>query len=412
MRAPHAGVLLATALLAACGGSDDGGTTTEPPPTPTNTISLAARNYLTQGLDWEQEVSYYAKQINWTQMRADVIAHAGAAQRPADVYDDLDYSIDRYLRPLGDTHSFFFPPSEAPGRTDNPPNDIRYSNAGSMITSNVAYLNVPSFIGRNPVGHADSTVAEVKRLDALAPCGWILDLRANYGGSIGSMMAGLSSLIQQGTHGGMVDANNAQALFYLEGPEWGFIDVSDNNKKYVDTRGTTTYALKRPAAPVALLQGPYTASAGELIVMAYKGSSVPSRTFGSPTNGLTTSPLGIYLRPDSGFLNITYAVWFDRTGKRYGSSIAPDSLIPQSRTFAEYSNIIGKRDAAVDAAVTWLQARPECKAGAGLAPVAARAQRLPASGIDDVVLPAPPSPRTRPFQKPNFVRARGVHPTS
>jgi hypothetical protein len=407
MRATNVAGLLATALLAACG--KERGTPVEPTPNPTTTLGLAAKNYIDQAIDWEKEVSYYSRQINWATVRSDVYARAGSAQRPADTYDDIEYSITRYLRPLGDTHSFFFPPSVAPGRADSPPNDIRYSNAGSIVVPNIAYLNVPSFTGRNPIGHADSTVAEIKRLDESKPCGWILDLRANIGGTVGSMFAGLSSLLPQGTHGGMVDADNAQALFYVEGPEWGLIDVSDNNRKYPNVRGTQTYALSRTNAPVALLQGPYTASAGELLVLAYKGSNIPNRSFGSNTNGLTTSPLGIYLKPDSGYLNITYAVWFDRSGKRYGSFIPPDTLIPQSRTFADYANIIGKRDPAVDAAITWLQARPECRTpAAGTMP---RAQRAPmrVSTVSDVVLPAPPSPRTKPFVPPrHFVAPAGL----
>jgi len=384
MRATYAGVLLASALLAACGsdGSPD-------PTEPTNTsMSLVAQNYLKQALDFEQEVFLYRSKINWTTMRADVNAHAGSAQTRKDTYDDIAYSIERYFVPLGDPHTALWPPEHAPGRVDSPSNDPRLLVSGSLIAPNVAYLNMPTFSGRNPTGRADSTLTEIRRLDASKPCGWIVDLRLNPGGTWSAMISGLSPLLgADGTFGGLVDADSARLLFYKQGLESGILDPSDN-RRYPQVRATSGYTLSRTNAPVALLQGPLTASAGELIILALRGSSVPVRTFGTPTYGLTTTPVGIYMVPDSAYLNITAAVMFDRTGKIYGSVINPDKTVASNPRVPD----VGTRDETVNAALAWLASRPECSTGGVIA-----AQRAPLpSGAVAENLPGRPSPNARP----------------
>lgn len=378
--APLAAALLSTVAVAAC-GSDS------PTAPATPQLSASASAYLKQALDFEQEVFIYRSQINWPSMRSDVTRIAGAAQNPAGTYNAIDSSIAKYFVPLGDHHSAFFRPSQAPGRTDSPSNDPRFLVSGSMMTANVAYMNVPTFAGRNPVGRADSTLTVIRALDANKPCGWIVDLRLNPGGTWASMMSGINPLVGNGTFGGLVDSDNAQLLFYVQNGEAGVLDPS-NNQRYPQVKSTTTYTLSRPNAPVALLQGPFTASAGELIILSFRGSSVPMRTFGDNTYGLTTTPAGIYMQPDSAYLNITFATMFDRTGKRYGDVLVPDQRIPQDQQRAPAP---GVRDAAVDAALAWLASRPEC-GGTGVS-----AQRAPLpSGALAAELPGHPSPNAHP----------------
>jgi hypothetical protein len=350
-------------------------------------MSTVARNYLKQALDFEQEVFLYRERINWTTMRADVMGRAAGAQTRADTYDDIKYSISRYFVPLGDNHSGFWEPSNAPGRTDSPANDPRLLVSGSMLAPTVAYMNMPTFSGRNPIGRADSTLTVIRTLDANKPCGWIIDLRLNPGGTWASMISGLNPLLGNGTFAGLVDADSSRLLFYVNNGEAGILDPSDN-RRYPQVRSSSTYTLSRPNAPIALLQGPNTASAGELIILSLRGSSVPMRTFGTPTYGLTTTPVGIYMQPDSAYLNVTAAVMFDRTGKIYGNTIVPDQAISTNLPVPQ----IGVRDGTVDAALAWLASRPEC---GGPGSVAAQRNRLP-SGELAPTLPGRPSPDARP----------------
>jgi hypothetical protein len=103
--------------------------------------------------------------------------------------------------------------------------------------------------------------------------------------------------------------------------------------------------------------------------MAFRGGSVPHRSFGANTYGVTTGPAGIYLLPDSGFLNITASIMFDRTGRLYGSVVSPDEPVagPSWRTLTP-GRVLRDGDAVLAAATRWLQAQPSCTG----APVASR----------------------------------------
>ena len=144
---------------------------------------------------------------------------------------------------------------------------------------------------------------------------------------------------------------------------------------------------------------PNTASAGELIILAFRGAATPMRTFGTDTYGLTTTPAGIYLRPDSAYLNITAAVMFDRTGKVYGSTLVPDQRIASNVPVPT----IGVRDETVNAAITWLQSQPACGGSS------VQYQRAPRAA-EEVVLPGHPSPNARPgLVSPYFMRQTNLH---
>jgi hypothetical protein len=388
MRVHLAGVLLATAALAACGGSSDNGTTTTEPPPTTTTMSAAARAYLTEALDFEQEVFLYGNKINWTTMRADVMSKAATAQKTSDTYSAIQYSIDHYFLPLGDRHSAFWPPDQAPGRVDSPPNNPLYLVQGTML-GNVAYLYEPTFDGLNPQGRADTTLAMIKTLDANKPCGWILDLRNNPGGTWAAMLAGLNPLIGNGQFAGLVDGDNNKAYFYVNNGEAGIYDPS-TRQNYPQVTASSTYTLSHPNAPVAILQGPLTASAGELIVLGFKGAPMAERTFGTETYGVTTVPAGEYLPPDSAYLNITAAVMFDRTGKVYGDVIPPDQRIPLAPTDTVVRSP-GLRDAATTAALQWLATRPECGGTGSIQDM------LPKPRFNAGAFPQQTGPRTRPL---------------
>jgi len=348
MRISHAGVLLAAVFAAACSNDVTA-------PSNNTQMSPTASAYLKEALDFEQEVFLYGSKINWTTMRADVTAKAGTAQKPKDTYAAIHYSISQYFLPLGDRHSAFFEPSDAPGRVDSPSDNPLYLVQGQPL-GNIAYLYVPTFAGINAKGRADTTLAMIQSLDTNAPCGWILDLRNNPGGTWASMLSGINPLIGNGQFAGLVDNTNAQAYFYVNNGEAGIYDPG-TRQNYPQVTSSSTYQLKKPNSPVAILQGPLTASAGELITLGFKGGPVPVRTFGTNTYGVTTVPAGEYLPPDSAYLNITAAVMFDRSGKVYGDVIAPDQVIPSDTTQVNHP---GTLDLSMNAAITWLKSRVEC----------------------------------------------------
>jgi carboxyl-terminal processing protease len=392
-------VLLATATasavaLAAC-GSDKSPTSPDPTTTTTTTsMSPAASAYLTEALNFEQEVFLWANKINWTTMRADVTSKAAGAQKTSDTYNAIQYSISNYFVPLGDRHSGFWPPDQAPGRTDSPPNNSLYLVQGKMI-GNIAYLYVPTFAGINAKGRADSTLAVIKSLDANKPCGWILDVRNNPGGTWAAMFAGLNPLVGNGQFAGLVDGGNNKAYFYVQNGEAGIYDPS-TNKNYPQVTASSTYTLGEQNPPVALLQGPLTASAGEIILLSFKGAPNAVRSFGTNSYGDTSVPAGEYLPPDSAYLNITAALMFDRTGKVYGDVIVPDQVIPSDTTQVHTP---GTKDLSTTAALSWLASRPECGGSAS--------DLLPRARFNAEAFPQHTAPRTTPLNvSPYFITSR------
>jgi carboxyl-terminal processing protease len=109
------------------------------------------------------------------------------------------------------------------------------------------------------------------------------------------------------------------------------------------------YRISRPDAPVAVLLGKETASSGEIIALALTGRP-NTRSFGSPTRGLTTANMSLPMS-DGALIFLTIAVVADRSGKAYGGEITPD---------VETSG-----DGFPKEALQWLDDQPACKRRGG-----------------------------------------------
>jgi hypothetical protein len=113
--------------------------------------------------------------------------------------------------------------------------------------------------------------------------------------------------------------------------------------------------------------------------------------------------VGEYLQPDSSYLNITYAVMFDRTGRQYGAEIAPDVPVtgPAVNTLRPQP---AASDPVVAAATQWLRSRPEC-GGTGAVTRGPAFGRTPTTAD----LPGTIAPAARPLPPVSrwFVQPRG-----
>jgi hypothetical protein len=381
----------AAAALAACGRDP-----VSPPGAAARTfldttlvVSQQARAYYGDTVSaFENEVFYWRDRVDWARHAADVRARVAAARTHGDLWRAAEASIDPWLveAPADgeDLHSAFFPPDQAPGLVDSPADTTRkHLVVGDTLRRDlapgpgrVAYLWFPHYAGKNSGGRVDSTQAAIRALDQSTPCGWVLDQRFNYGGDIAAMLSGLSPLIgdapagsSQNGLGGFVFADNSRGVLYLQNGRVGIYNPATGQRSAYGVRPTTQYAQRRPNTPVAILLSGITASAGELTTIAFRGSQVPYRTFGENTLGLTTGPIGTYLLPDSGYLNITASVMFDRLGRRYGDVLTPDEPVagPGWRTLTP-GRVLRDGDPVLAAAVRWLQAQPSCTG----APVASR----------------------------------------
>lgn len=372
--------LAALVALAAC--SDTASTTGT---SSNKAVSASAIAYVDTANGFEQEVFYYRSRVNFPAQRSAAMdslnrTHSQGPKNDTLYFGPVEYTIDPFLRNAGDQHSAYFPPSEAPGASDADPTDPRVNlngfmlgtNAGVRASAPVAYLWYPTFTGRNEVGHVDSTHALIRSLDQNNPCGYVLDLRYNYGGLIFPMVAGVSPLtgdaVVKATSGGIggwgVDYQGATyRVFSLNGAT-GFtangLSAADSSSFNPIVKATNPYTLKRPNSPVAILTDTVTASAGEFITLSFRGGSVPFRVFGTATYGVTTTPY-YHDYNDGGFLNITAAVMMDRTGNMYGSSLQPDQRVVGTSFRSLLPAQAGSSpDAVVQAAVAWLNTQQSC----------------------------------------------------
>ena len=103
-----------------------------------------------------------------------------------------------------------------------------------------------------------------------------------------------------------------------------------------------------PAAgdmPVVVLTSSATSSAGEQLVVAFQGRPL-TRTVGSVTAGSPQSLIALRMA-DGALLRMPTATPVDRVGTHYSGNVIPDDIVADG-------------DAAVDAAVQWLQDQPGC----------------------------------------------------
>ena len=218
------------------------------------------------------------------------------------------------------------------------------------------YVSVPSFTSSNmdlANGYADGLITLIKNQDEGGACGWIVDLRENTGGSMLPMVAGLRPFLGDGPF---------MTLKYGDGTSqtWTYPMMVKEVESRYELRGFDPhdYVLRSLAAPVAVLTGFDTSSAGEGVALAFRGRPA-TRSFGADTQGLSTNNDGFDL-PDGAMLILTTAVMADRNGEDFGGGpIRPDVLVKdgqESRT-----DVVLDEDPVVLQALMWLNSQDSCQ---------------------------------------------------
>jgi hypothetical protein len=86
---------------------------------------------------------------------------------------------------------------------------------------------------------------------------------------------------------------------------------------------TAPYRLLRPNPRVAVLTKCGVVSSGEAVVIGFRARR-DARSFGTPTYGLSNDEFTL---TGGGTLILTVSTMADRTGRTYGSAVAPDEMI-------------------------------------------------------------------------------------
>ena len=306
--------------------------------------------YLNRALVALRYTSLRRDSLDWSALRRAAFDEARGAKTPEDTYPALRLALDR----LKDGHSFFEPPTAdaSPDSVETTaPAPDEWPTARSVTASDstrLGYVHVPAVRGPGEQAYADSLRGAVRALTSDAtPCGWIVDVRGNTGGSMWPMLAGLGPVLGPGRLGAFVEASGDRWPWFYDDGRAGVVFLDGWFKVGAAEVEAPPHRLDPPHPPVAVLTDGRTASSGEAVAVAFRGRP-NARSFGASTMGKTTGNQTVRL-PDGARLFVTGSVYADRTGRVYGGPLAPDvrSTAPEADARA------------------WLAQQPGCSGSGG-----------------------------------------------
>jgi carboxyl-terminal processing protease len=188
-------------------------------------------------------------------------------------------------------------------------------------------VDIPGVVGGGESFDSDA-VAAVREADARPICGWVVDLRRNFGGNMWPMLHALRPILGEGN-----------PFTYRYGhPPWS---------------PPLVYSLRQGEPAIAVLTSRLTVSSGELVTIAFRGPST-TRTFGEATAGLSTSNMDFPL-VDGAILVVTTGRASDRSGHEYDGPIQPDQAVT-----IDWALVGSEVDRVIRAAVVWLREQRQC----------------------------------------------------
>jgi hypothetical protein len=280
-------------------------------------LSAEANAYLEEALNIMEENSINKYNFDWDELRSLAFIAAGGAIKPRDTHAAISFMLGK----LGDGHSSFVKPSVANRYKE----ELHLDNTepiGKLIDEKFGYILIPGFSGGfNDLDNiANDFATEIQKLiqeiDQENPCAWIVDLRENEGGNMWPMLAGIGPILGEGCVGSFVDPDG-------EKTQWCYEDgVAYEGGEIAAKVNGIAYETTEKGLPVAVLTSNITASAGEAIVVAFRGRP-NTQSFGYQTAGLSTGRR-LFEMSDGAWILLTVSTYADRTGQLYGGKIAPD----------------------------------------------------------------------------------------
>ena len=157
--------------------------------------------------------------------------------------------------------------------------------------------------------------------------GWIVDLRVNVGGNSNVMLTGLYHLLGNGA--AYLTLNNDKSVRTLNSFHEGVL-----YKNHKENNAVIIAAKPKPSIPVALLSGVLTNSAGEFVILSFRGRK-NTIVIGEESYGNTTSN-SMYEMPFGRSAAITETYATDRFAK-FTKTIVPDIEVIKQTNFEDLS---------------------------------------------------------------------------
>lgn len=267
------------------------------------------RAYVDRALAGLQD-GYYVGTPEWDEALAEELPVLRAAEVPSDTYA----ALSRLSRAAGGRHSHFSTPVQT---TSARQPDVPWSRTTptARYDGRLGILTIPGFSSV----HADDqdrylrAASEIfDSAQARSACGWVIDVGQNDGGSPWPMILAASPLLDDGaveqfrTRDGRVSAVRVSGTsLSWDGRRW------DGLPGLVTAPALPGAPAKLAGRPVAIVQSARSASAAEMVLLAFAGQA-RTATFGAESAGYTTVNGGFML-PDGAEVTLSFALMGDRS---------------------------------------------------------------------------------------------------
>jgi C-terminal processing protease CtpA/Prc len=276
----------------------------------------------------------------WPERVVAVVSSGGPAERagvrPGDVIESVDGEPPKHVKgvvllPWGRPVSLRLRRGQESIDVRVTPEAMPFNQPAAVrrLERGFGYIDVPGVVGGGGSFDADA-VAAIRAIDGSPMCGWVVDLRRNFGGNMWPMLHAVRPILGEG---------NPFTYRFGKGP---------GSQQPV-------YLLKQPAPAVAVLTSRLTVSSGEMVAIAFRGAD-RTRSFGEATGGLSTMNMSVPL-VDGAILVLTVARPSDRSGREYDGPIPPDQAVA-----IDWARLGSDDDPVIRTATDWLQQEEPCVA--------------------------------------------------
>ncbi|SEK27107.1 Peptidase family S41 [Maribacter orientalis] len=260
-----------------------------------------------------KEESIYNEHVNWTSIYLNVKDSIKAFNSLNDKYIAIEYVLSQ----LPDQHAFFLHPNDSIRFLSTKNKEIPKVHY-KIIDKTIGYIKINGFAANDSLSKIYSSnirkaLLEIDQTSDLD--GWILDVRNNQGGKVGTFALGISPLYSDS----IIGYSKTNKLEYkphkISKNSYHFGSAIINSISQKST-------LSNSKAKIAILVNKKTASLAEFLALTLK-SQKNTRIFGQKTTGFTTD-LMTYQFVSGAEFGFSTSYMCDRDKKEQITGLIPD----------------------------------------------------------------------------------------